>query len=309
MKTLTDLALKIHVNYEYVNYLSLVDAVKKRLVYTEGNTSFVLKTDSTTILDPLRGGRDSVRLRSKRSFNRGLFIADIQHMPPQVCGLWPSLFLIGPTWPTDGEIDIIEGVNIMMNNQITIHSKPGCAPTVGAGGEKGNRTGYKDCGDGNGDIGCGVFDTGRYGYGGMMNMAGGGVHALLWTADAIQVWHWPRGRVPADALIGNPKPASWGVPVANWGGCRFDDHFRNMNVVSRKFCSSSPQTHTRGFHWVRFLTYGDADCANDVLRRVGRQDMGQGSVQGGCADVRGFCGQAPARLCGSVLEDQLYQSI
>jgi hypothetical protein len=36
-------------------------------------------------------GRDSVRLESKDTFDSGLLIADIEHMPGTACGVWPSL--------------------------------------------------------------------------------------------------------------------------------------------------------------------------------------------------------------------------
>ena len=38
-----------------------------------------------------RHGRDSVRLESKDTYDSGLLIADIEHMPGTACGVWPSL--------------------------------------------------------------------------------------------------------------------------------------------------------------------------------------------------------------------------
>jgi hypothetical protein len=38
-----------------------------------------------------RHGRDSVRLESKETYDSGLLIADIEHMPGTACGVWPSL--------------------------------------------------------------------------------------------------------------------------------------------------------------------------------------------------------------------------
>jgi beta-glucanase (GH16 family) len=63
--------------------------------------------DSLTTLDPSGPGRKSVRIESKKSWNHGLFIADIAHMPGGVCGTWPALWTLGPDWPYNGEIDII----------------------------------------------------------------------------------------------------------------------------------------------------------------------------------------------------------
>ena len=46
--------------------------------------------DSTTVLDPNGAGRQSVRISTQKSWNHGLFIADINHMPGGVCGIWPA---------------------------------------------------------------------------------------------------------------------------------------------------------------------------------------------------------------------------
>jgi hypothetical protein len=160
-------------------------------------------------------------------------IGDFSHIPSNTCGVWPSFWMVGPNWPRDGEIDIMEGVNQMNQNQITIHTKPGCAPSVGPGGQSGAKTGFNDCGQNNGDIGCGVFNTKNEGWGNGFNQAGGGLYAMLWTRDAIKVWSWTRGNAPWDAKIGTIiNLDNWGQPVANWAGCDFSQYFNNMNIVS-----------------------------------------------------------------------------
>lgn len=44
--------------------------------------------DYTTVLDNQwrDGGRESVRISSKKTFTHGLFIADVKHMPGNICG-------------------------------------------------------------------------------------------------------------------------------------------------------------------------------------------------------------------------------
>jgi hypothetical protein len=44
-------------------------------------------------------GRPSVRLESKKSYDSGLIIADISHMPGSICGSWPAFWTVGPQWP------------------------------------------------------------------------------------------------------------------------------------------------------------------------------------------------------------------
>jgi hypothetical protein len=177
--------------------------------------------------------------------------------------MWPSFFLLGPNWPQDGEIDVIEGVNMMPHNQITIHTRGGCVPGIGPGGERGVRMGHKDCGADGGFIGCGVSHNVGHGYGAGMNAAGGGVYATLWTDDGIKVWQWPRRQTPRDALGQNPDPARWGQPVANWGGgCNFKDSFKDMHLV---------RLSTRAL-W-KPKTDSTADSAIDLLWRLGWQGV------------------------------------
>ena len=60
---------------------------------------------------------------------------------PIGCGTWPAgillfhvlfsinwllVWLVGPNWPNGGEVDIIEGVNVNVVNQATLHTSSGC---------------------------------------------------------------------------------------------------------------------------------------------------------------------------------------
>jgi hypothetical protein len=57
----------------------------------------------------------SIRISTTKTYNGGLFIADFERMPFG-CSLWPAYWSVGTDWPTNGEIDILEGVN----NQVTL---------------------------------------------------------------------------------------------------------------------------------------------------------------------------------------------
>lgn len=50
---------------------------------------------------------------------------------PQGCGTWPAVWELGPDWPQDGEVDIVEGVNDVVPNQSTLHTSPGCTMPSG----------------------------------------------------------------------------------------------------------------------------------------------------------------------------------
>lgn len=66
--------------------------------------------------------RESVRLESRNTYNSGLIIADFSHFPSRTCGSWPAFWMVGPNWPTDGEIDIYEGWNLNDRNKVVAHT-------------------------------------------------------------------------------------------------------------------------------------------------------------------------------------------
>ena len=141
-------------------------------------------------------------------------------------------WMVGSSWPSNGEIDIMEGINANGKNQMTLHSSPGCNVTVGQYGQTGTSGSSNQCGAGGGYNGCTVFASSSTSYGTGYNTAGGGVYALKWASDSIKIWQWNKGKVPADVTAGAPKPTGWGVPAASFAGCAFDSYFKQMNIVS-----------------------------------------------------------------------------
>ena len=84
-------------------------------------------------------GRPSVRIETAKSWTHGLFIGDFSHAPGGICGTWPAcqlcpgchdyqptndspVWTIGPNWPYTGEIDILEGVNLLTANAMSLHT-------------------------------------------------------------------------------------------------------------------------------------------------------------------------------------------
>jgi hypothetical protein len=72
----------------YVNYQSQGNAQSRGLI-NNNNGQVYMGVDHTTV-NPGSPGRASVRVSSKKAYNHGLFIADIQHMPGNACGVWPA---------------------------------------------------------------------------------------------------------------------------------------------------------------------------------------------------------------------------
>ncbi|KAI0013493.1 glycoside hydrolase family 16 protein [Xylariaceae sp. FL0662B] len=204
----------------FVKYHSAIEADTSSLAGFANNGVY-LAVDSTT-MNPT-GGRGSVRVNSKKTYTRGLIVADIAHQPAAQCGSWPAFWTVGQNWPYNGEIDIIEGVNLATNTSYTLHTGPGCSFSQG------------DCNSpGTGTQGCGMpsGDTKTLADG--FNEIGGGVYAVEWTSQAINIFFFPRTtKVPDDIASGQPDPSTWGSPAATFSGpdCNIDDHFKEHQIV------------------------------------------------------------------------------
>ena len=113
--------------------------------------------------------------------------------------------------------------------------------------------------------GCGIGSNNDQSYGNGFNAVGGGVYAMEWTSDAINIWFFARNAIPGDIPAGTPNPAGWGTPVAKFaGGCDIDSHFANHKIVSPP-CQTDK--HVRAMLILLGLRY-------HLLRRLGWQRLG-----------------------------------
>ncbi|KAI1107542.1 glycoside hydrolase family 16 protein [Jackrogersella minutella] len=210
----------------FVKYLSATEANAQSLA-GYANNGVYLGVDANTT-NPV-GGRASVRVSSKKTYTEGLIIADIAHQPAAACGSWPAFWTVGPNWPYNGEIDVIEGVNMATNTTYTLHTGPSCSFSQG------------DCNaPGTGNIGCGTASQNDQTLADGFNEIGGGIFALEWTSTAINIYFFPRtGSVPQDIAAGSPDPSSWGAPSTSFSGsgCDIPSHFQNHQIVfDTTFC-------------------------------------------------------------------------
>ncbi|KAJ7835088.1 hypothetical protein B0H14DRAFT_3461573 [Mycena olivaceomarginata] len=196
-----------------------VDGVASGLAYTSGS-QVVLAVDDT----PTVSLRKAVRMHSKTQFNaadNNLFIFDVAHIPA-VCGTWPAIWLTGTNWPHDGEIDVVEAVNLSLRAGAT-----SCDATVDPGA-------------------CGYSDLDSTSFGPGFNNAGGGVFALQFAADGIKTWFWTAANVPADIRNLSPTPSTWAASAARFNipvsSCSPETYFNDLLlVVNTNLAGSWPQ--------------------------------------------------------------------
>lgn len=219
----------------YVNYLNQSNAESSGLFKVTSSGSMYLGVDHTSTLDPNGVGRDSVRVESKQFYKQGLYIVDIAHMPGSICGTWPAFWSVGPRWPQDGEIDIVEGVNRNEYNEIVLHTSGSCG--ISADQEMTGTVSSTECGEASGTIGCVV--KGKNGTSGTpFNEQGGGVYALERTDEFIKIWYFPRNSIPKSITHGKPDTSSFGTPMAHLqGSCDFGERFSVQKLIfNTDFC-------------------------------------------------------------------------
>jgi len=220
----------------YVYYASRENSTAWQYTFVQNSQAWI-KCDDTT--NAQGSGRGSVRLSSKNRYTHGLFIFDIQHMPTGM-GTWPAVWTTrGDGWPAGGEIDIIEGVNANNQNQMTLHTSPGCSVPTGKFAETGNPI-SGDCGAQGGSPGCAIIDPDTWSYGHDFNNNGGGVWAMQWEESGVYIWLWARNFIPNDIKLNQPNPASWPNPRGRFAfdqGCTDANYFSNHQIIiDNTFC-------------------------------------------------------------------------
>jgi hypothetical protein len=244
----------------FVQYQTRDAAVKSGLVgYLNDTQSIFMGVDHTT---KDRKGRASVRLESKKTWNQGLLVADIRHMPDSICGSWPAFWMLGQgqdgksIWPSAGEVDILEGVNDYDTNAVTLHTTAGCAiesKPMGAQGSADSQAAFmgsistSNCDvKATDNVGCSIKAPKKASlatYGTDFNSAGGGFYIMEWLTEGITVWFLPRNSTAATALTSSnatsPDPSTFDTPLAKFSGtgCDYQKRFDSMKIIfNTAFC-------------------------------------------------------------------------
>ncbi|KAF2482525.1 concanavalin A-like lectin/glucanase domain-containing protein, partial [Neohortaea acidophila] len=216
-------------------YVNETVAVQNGYTKTTNEGTAVIGVDTTNLWPTGGPGRPSVRLISDNTYTHGLFILDVLHMPFG-CGTWPAYWLLGPNWPYNGEIDIIEGVNTIGWDSVTLHTSSGC--TI-SGSDQTGIFQTNDCSGGCGSILNDSITPNNYGS--SFNDNNGGVYATEWTSNYIKTWFFPRNAIPSSITSGSPDPnGDFGKPGVNsQAPCPFDQHFNNMSIIINiDFCGA-----------------------------------------------------------------------
>ena len=132
-------------------------------------------------------------------------------------GTWPAWWFVGDSWPTNGEIDVLEGVYLKTTNNQALHTRDGCYMpldasifqgtwTKGSGGKIDNDC-YVDA-PGQDSAGCSITSQDGY-FGVPFNNKSGGVFAFEWIRNSsMKIWIFHRDEVPADITSVSPFPWS-----------------------------------------------------------------------------------------------------
>ncbi|KAF2653394.1 glycoside hydrolase family 16 protein [Lophiostoma macrostomum CBS 122681] len=236
----------------FVRYLSQSSAQSQGLL-TVSSTTVKLGVDST---NKAPNGRASIRLESKKLYNRGLFMLDLTHMPASTCGTWPSFWTWGAErdWPLNGEI----GIHTTPRNAMSLHTSPNCTisstPSTSLGRIVTTNCDINAAGQ-TSNAGCGIESPSTSSLGTPFNAGGGGVYAMEWTTSGIKIWQWARADVPDGVRAGGASldTSMWGTPQAGFlgGDCDFDRHFLNHQIViDTTFCGD----------WAGALWGANAEC-------------------------------------------------
>ncbi|EIN08747.1 hypothetical protein PUNSTDRAFT_126043 [Punctularia strigosozonata HHB-11173 SS5] len=230
-------------NYGNIHYVNSSVATSDQLAYVNSAGNVILKVDNSSS-DPNPGeystfGRNTVMVISNDTIVIGTLVAiDATHIP-YGCSVWPSFWTLDTETGTDenGEIDIIETVNLKSANQYSLHAKSGCTLVNDTSFPHTGTDLYTNC-DYNytltGNEGCGISETASSSsVGSAFASNGGGVYAMYWSTDGIQIWFFERSNIPSDLTSESPDPSSWDEPSASYptSGCDPSTYFKSQSLI------------------------------------------------------------------------------
>ncbi|KAI0320941.1 concanavalin A-like lectin/glucanase domain-containing protein [Amylostereum chailletii] len=217
-------------------------ATSANLAFVNSAGNAIIKVDNTTTV-PFNDKRNTVRISSDDSYSVGsVWVADMLHVP-YGCSVWPAFWSQAPAWPSGGEIDTFEGVNLVTHNQMALHTEPGC--TVANAVQTSTLVNSTDCSfEANSNQGCVVTDPSTASYGQAFAAAGGGVFVTEFATSGISIWIFSiclsvfRGRsnVPSSlsgSSVSSVDTSTLGTPTANYPStsCSSSEFFSAQHLI------------------------------------------------------------------------------
>ncbi|KAF9262641.1 hypothetical protein L218DRAFT_960119 [Marasmius fiardii PR-910] len=215
-------------------FVTQEQGLQQHLAYVDPNTNrAIIKVDNITVV-PFNEKRNTVKITTQDLYPVGsVWITDLHHVPFG-CSVWPAWWSQAPGWPAGGEIDTFEGVNLFTQNQMSLHTLPGChqvnpvqTSTLITNPDCSNTT--------NNNEGCIVNDPNTNSYGKPFADAGGGVFVTEMATSGISIWFFTRSVVPS-SISSNASTidtSTFGEPVANYPatGCPMDKYFGPQALI------------------------------------------------------------------------------
>lgn len=214
-----------------VVWLNINDAFGQGLAYVNTDGNAILKVDNMHKVE-FNQKRNSIRITTQAAYAVGsLWITDMVHIP-YGCSVWPAFWTMGPKWPDNGEIDIMEAINLMEHNQMALHTLPGCTHTTPP-----NQMGMSTELDCSQPSGCVVAETAPNSFQTGFAAAGGGVFAAQFDVAGIFIWFWSRPNIPQSVLQATSSSpidiSQWGPPSASFPAttCNITQFFSPQNLI------------------------------------------------------------------------------
>jgi len=238
-----------------VEYVDQSTAEEKELVKADAHTvEFGAERGFATGSSGTNRGRRSVRIESRTSYNEGLFILTVDHIPIG-CGARPSFRMYGADdlhpWPVWGEYSMLEGAHTGSYVSTSLRTVSGCSQA--------STMAEWNWGISKPANNCDIYARGQLpsqgcsqkgpvnSMGTVFNQNNGGTFAGEWDPlpprRHFSTWYWPAGSEPEDVKAKAPDPTSWGAPFSRF---RLEEstcparRFRNMRLVfDLTFCGEA----------------------------------------------------------------------
>ncbi len=195
--------------------LDVIDAELHGLVSRKDDATYIGVDFENILPTDMSTGRESIKLRSTLPLYEGLYIFKIKHMPSAACGLWSVIQLVDNTSMSFEITPQSVGFITTFPNDKCVVAKDTSPPIIS-------------------DVPYTSFES-------AFNNAKGGVYAIEWRADVVNVWEWVRDDVPADVKNGtSPDPSTWGPAWVQYNG---DCQQRLYIQIWTTFCAPSAQDY------------------------------------------------------------------